>query len=365
MASLTVGCMGQVTPSPKTPTPADRTEVKPTLIPTASTPTQFPIVMVNPEGNCRKDFEAGVAILMYGNDPDTNSLVPLLLERLAYLCVNAYNITFPYFQDNYQAVEVKRGESTPRDEKICTTIQEGKKRGFLVTVRPSMDEASLIPTGHWRGSISPKNVSAWFDSYRTLIWSYADLANRCGADIVSIGFELNSMEKYTEEWSVLIQGLRERFKGKITYAGNWVIREQVKFWDYLDFISIDQFAPVQAPVGASIEQLTASWKNQEYFQALRNAHNEGKRVVLAEIGATAQTGSHLRPYIWDNNTPVNLEAQRRYYAAACAVYSDEVDGMYWWAFELYAPNNPSTDGGFNPMGKPAEEEVKRCYQARP
>jgi hypothetical protein len=35
--------------------------------------------------------------------------------------------------------------------------------------------------------------------------------------------------------------------------------------------------------------------------------------------------------------------------------------MYWWVAPLKPLQDPSQDKGHTPLGKPAEQEIKRCF----
>jgi hypothetical protein len=86
--------------------------------------------------------------------------------------------------------------------------------------------------------------------------------------------------------------------------------------------------------------------------------------VLTELGTTSEPNSYLTPYNWNHGGKVSLEAQRRYYAAACQALKPVVSGMYWWVYytNWFDKVQPDTDPGYQPAGKPAEQEITACYK---
>jgi len=349
------------------PTPALAREVTPTQTPTlestpSPTPTAIPVVKVANPRQESGDFQAGMAVVIYGNDQEFEVKTRKLLDRLTRLEVNSLCLVFPLFQDNWTSSTVWVDEKrTPSEERIRLFVRESHKRGFTVMLRPILDEASLMPDGQWRGSIKPQDKKAWFESYTEVILGNAKLAEEEGVEILNIGTELSSLEKETNRWLKLIEAVRFVYHGQLTYSSNWGVSYNVKFWDKLDFISVDAFFELDAPQQATVEQLIAAW--QPWIMQMNRARAPfNKPLVFTELGTRSQTGSHQKPWLWEHNTPVNLEAQRIYYAAACQASLNLVDGIYWWSVGLDPPSNPKEDPGFNPLGKPAETEIRRCFE---
>jgi hypothetical protein len=40
----------------------------------------------------------------------------------------------------------------------------------------------------------------------------------------------------------------------------------------------------------------------------------------------------------------------------------EAPGLYWWVVDLDAPTHAVRDPSFNPLGKPAEAEIQKCFR---
>lgn len=317
-----------------------------------------------PRSNPR-DFQAGVAVLLYGNDDDFEKKTKKLLDRLALINVNSVNLAFPIFQDNWNSSSLQLDEKlTPTDENIRYFIREAHKRKFTVMIRPTIDELSLIPDNKWRGAIQPEDRDSWFKSYSEIILRYTRICEQEGAEIISIGTELSSLEKETVHWRSLIEEIREIYRGQLTYSVNWhnAFDSDIEFWNDLDFISISAFFPLDAPLGATIEKLSLAW--EPWINKTKDLKESyGKPVVFTEVGTISQAGSYRSPWRWEHDTPEDLETQNIYYRATCRASKGTVGGLYWWCVDINSLE-PKDSNGFNPLGKPAERAIAECFAGK-
>ncbi len=311
-------------------------------------------------------FRAGINVIFYRRDytdlSDLNWKLDILLDRLANDHVNALSLAWLLYTDGVWANSLYYGKETPSNEAIALFIKKASERGFAVMLRPLIDEQSIVANGRfeWRGTIRPNNVSAWFLSYTTLLSSYAEIAQTKGAESLVIATELTSMEKYPKKWTEVIAEVRKKFKGSLTYSSNQGISSTMP-WQELDFIGVDAFFKLDAPSNATQEQMESAWR--KWVGPLKKRANElGKTLVFTEIGSTSQKGAHGRSWVWDHKSGLDLENQRRFYASACSVWKPRLNGMYWWATDIWIPEKPLEDQYFTPMGKPAEQEIAVCYK---
>jgi hypothetical protein len=66
--------------------------------------------------------------------------------------------------------------------------------------------------------------------------------------------------------------------------------------------------------------------------------------------------------VYNSGAAANPQAQAAYYAAACQAIRPYHIGLYWWDYDGLDPlSAPSSNNGFSPYGKPAEDEMARCY----
>jgi hypothetical protein len=312
-------------------------------------------------------FERGFAILVYGNYPHTRAQARVLIRRLDELHVTHVRIVFPIRQDSPTSSRVHRDrEVTPTDGRLLAIASEARRRRMKVAIVPLIDDVHLAPS--WRGAIQPRNVPAWFDSYRKLLRRYARLATRARANTLSIGVELKSMSGYEAEWRHLIRAMRRVYSGKLAYSVNWdAVWERVysRWVTRVDTVGVDAYFPLEhagadATVGDLRREFDHHWTT--LLNDFRNAY-PNNRVTLTEVGLRSQRGSFKAPWEWEARAPIDLRAQRRYYSAYCGwAEQTGVDGIYWWFADLNVPGRNVRNKSFNPLGKPAEREVRRCFR---
>lgn len=151
------------------------------------------------------------------------------------------------------------------------------------------------------------------------------------------------------------------FSGELTYSSNKGISDLIP-WDALDFVSVDAFFSLEGTsADASTGDMIEGWKRWVTSVVARATDLE-KPLVLTEIGTASQSGAHRRSWIWDHHSSVDLEDQRRFYESACIAWKPHTAGMYWWAADLWILDSPPIDGTFSPIRKPAEQEIRTCYQ---
>jgi glycosyl hydrolase family 113 len=326
-------------------------------------PTATPMVLVLNPRTSPDSFQAGVTVIAYGTDPEFAEKVGKLLDHLARQGVNSVALMVPIFQDGWTASSVYAdAQLTPTVDTVRTFIREAADRDFTVALRPILDEKRL-GGAHWRGDIRPSNRAAWFRSYTQLLLQYARVAKDEQADIFSVGTEFNSLQPDTADWLQIIAAVRSVFTGSVTYAANYNA-PTIGFATALDFVSVDAFFPLAAPVGATTDQLVRAW--QAWIPTLAQMQRvTGKPVVLSELGVTSEAGSYRTPYVWHHFSGLSLQAQAAYYEASCSALKSQVAGIYWWEYDLNPPASPLTDPGFDPFGKPAEAQVRDCFQPAP
>jgi hypothetical protein len=324
--------------------------------PTPDVPT---IPVSHPRASAR-DFQAGVSVVIYGNDPYFDHKAKVLLNRLASLGANSVSLVIPIFQQGWAASEVYTDPiKTPTDAAVSAFATQARRRGFTVMLRPLVDIVVPQDSTHWRGSIQPQDPARWKQTYGALLIKYAGLAQANEIAVLDIGSELDSMERDNGFWLGLIGSVRANFHGQVTYSSNWA-KSFPAFGHSLDFVSIDAYYPLKAPVAASTSDLANAW--QPWIARLNRIRQMfGKPLLLTELGTTSLLGSFQMPWIWDNGQPVDLTAQQRYYQAACQAVVPRFSGVYWWMYTLDPPSKPALDRGYMIAGKPAEADLAHCF----
>ncbi|HET8580924.1 MAG TPA: hypothetical protein VFL98_00445 [Candidatus Paceibacterota bacterium] len=285
-----------------------------------------------------------------------------LFDRLLADHINAISLEWPLYMDTLTSSSVHVSEKTPSDDALRRFLAKAYDYGFAVVLHPTIDEHAFMDRGgDWRGTMHPRDVAAWFASYAALLVHYADLGEEMHARSLIIGTEFVSMEKYTSRWRALIAEVRKHFSGTLTYAANSGIAPDIP-WDALDYVSVDAFFRLETPTALdpSVDELIDAW--QKWIpQVESRAKAIGKPLVFSEIGTTSQRYAHDKNWLWSHGTAVDLLEQSRFYEAACRVWSHRLAGMYWWMANVWLPADPSKDGGYGPLGKPAEDVMRSCF----
>ncbi len=254
------------------------------------------------------------------------------------------------------------------DEGLLETGRMARTAGLSLIIVPTLED---FRDGHWRGETrmqTEDDWSRWFASYRAFLLHYADLAARIGAEGFSVGTELRLTVRHETRWRPLIDEVRERFPGWLTYAGNWDDYAGVPWWDAVDVIGIQAYFELGDPGPGTIwertDALRAAWEPIASDLAAVSART-GKRVLFTEIGYKSHAGSTAHPWDWEIEGDPDADLQAAAYEAAFAALWERpwFAGFYWWKW--HAVGTPVRDRlrNFTPQGKPAERVLTRYYNA--
>jgi hypothetical protein len=318
-----------------------------------------------PKAASAASFRQGVNVLLYGDDDAVRSKAQRLVSRLRLLGVTHVSLALPIYQKNARSSTVRRVRGrTPSNATIEAFVREARRHHIRVAIGFLLDEESLRP--EWRGSIRPAAVGQWFASYSRLLSGLTRTATRSGASEVVIGIELKSLEGYESAWRRMIATIDRAFTGRLRYNLNWssVGHGRVDPWlGSLDLVGVDAYFPLRAPADASVRRLLQALNRWSNGMAVLAGDHPKQRIVLSEVGIRAERGAFRQPWGWSHETGLDLAAQARYYAAYCRwAHAIGSAGLYWWVMDLDAPTHPVRDPGFNPLGKPAEGEIQKCFR---
>ncbi len=222
--------------------------------------------------------------------------------------------------------------------------------GLRVTLFPIVTLDRTGP-GAWRGTIAPSDVGTWWTSYERFIVHYARLAQAGGAAALLVGSELGSTETWRERWYHLISRVERTFDGALLYSANWDHFEHVSFWDRLDAIGVTGYFELTTSATASEDALTRAWtKPRAALLAAARAHD--LPLWITEIGYPSIDGAAAAPWDYTRDAAVDLEEQRRAFAALVRAWSDQpgLAGMFVWE---WSGAGGAADKGYTPRGKPA------------
>jgi hypothetical protein len=286
------------------------------------------------------------------------------LDRLSEIGTGAISLT-PFGYQSLTGTSIRTSENFPGGETSSAMridIERAHEHGMVVMVKPH-----IWPAGGWRGELAPNpgagGWEAWFVSYTAFMMNWARLAEETGAEWLVVGVELKTATlTETERWRALIAELRTVYSGHMTYAANWDEVSQIQFWDDLDAVGIQMFAPLATEGVLSTKQTTVEAASRWLAEFSRVAAESDKPIILTEAGVMNRENALVRPYEWPNDrseaaTEIGDTHQRWAFEAIAETFgtAENVIGIYWW--KVFTDLNTNEEGavGFVPLDKPAEQ----------
>jgi hypothetical protein len=239
------------------------------------------------------------------------------------------------------------------------------KNGIRVMLKPQL----WIWRGMFTGELAMRSEADWKQleaEYADFILTYAELAQETGTALFCIGTELENFVKARPDyWKWLISEIRERYRGKLTYAANWDEYGRIPFWEQLDLIGIDAYFPLSESRNPDVEELRSGWKRWKE-EILAVYERVDKPVLFTEYGYRSMDFTAKKPWLVDRSEEsVNLEAQANAKKAIFQEFWDEdwfAGGFVWKWFIHHSRAGGPADNRFTPQNKPAQEVIRDYYQ---
>jgi hypothetical protein len=332
------------------------------------------IVSAPPTAFARKDaqpFQRGVCYahawrgggqVGYGSETSAHTL-----EHLRAIGVEWISLTPFGFMESVSAPEIRifQGHGGESDDRLRAEVARAHALGMKVTLKPHL----WIRHGEWQGALAWPDDAAfrrWFTSYRAFALRYAELAESDHYDLFVIGTELKSATaRDPAAWRALIAELRKAYHGPLTYAANWDEAEHIGFWDALDFIGVDSYAPLAKAPGAKEPELCLAWTTiANQLGAL--AQRTGKRILVTEIGYRATRDAAMAPAAWPEYDPsphYDPSHQASCFRAAFSTLWGRpwLAGLYVWKY-FTDGHDESGETDFSPANKPAESVLGEYFR---
>jgi hypothetical protein len=301
---------------------------------------------------------------------DSDEVVRAKARRVAdYLVTvdaNSVTLSFPFFTAGPRASSVRAASSTPSPHRVAIALDELRRSGLRTTLRPLMDEKSLLAAGrgNWRGSIEPADRDAWFASYFGFLAPYLKVARSARATTFVVGAELSSLEG-DPRWRGLVGKAEQLFGREISYAVNWDSYVRGPAPMPVGHLGIDAYFPVEVADDASVSTLAAGWNRW----LDRRSTGPLTGVAFAEVGLPAENGAYRHPAAWGGTQgrALNLAVQQRWFTAACQVARQrKMAGLYWWKVDLHEDPvhaDPGQDRHDSFVGRPGEDAIQSCFSA--
>jgi hypothetical protein len=322
------------------------------------------------------------------------------LPALVSAGANAAALTLEYGIDVQNSTVYADANYTDSLTALAATITEANSRGLSVMVRPLIDfldpaKIGSYSVGEWRSFYNPSNAAAFFASYQTMIVNVARVAQANGAAMLCIGAELDQLTgpNYQSYWTGIISAVRAVFSGKLTYSADWDddispwqgehglaagtgnLNSQVSFWNELDYLGIDDYAPISDAANPVVAELVAGWmlvpsdptslavtgKQSliSYFAGVAAA--AAKPLIFTELGYESASDAARQPA----GTSTNIYApalQANLYTAFFEAWRQSgnhaLTGVYFWNWDPNAAEvGPGNGPNFSPQGEPAQAVV--------
>ncbi len=255
-----------------------------------------------------------------------------------------------------------------RPEGVRETIRKAHQAGIKVMLKPQV----YVPGG-WTGALdfnTDADWESWESTYRYYILYFAELAQAEQADLFCIGTEFNrAISKRPAYWHDLVQKIKEKYQGKLTYSANWDDWDRVPFWADLDYIGLGGYFPLVEAQTPSVEALKTAWKPIKARIAQYSA-DQHRQVLFTEFGYLSVDSCGWRNWELErgiNDRAINEQAQANCYEALFATFQPEP----WWAGGFlwkWFPNMRGHEGyperDYTPQGKLGAATLRKWYDGK-
>ncbi len=253
-----------------------------------------------------------------------------------------------------------------RDAALRATIRHAHALGLRVLLKPH-----LWVHGAWPGAVDPPrddDAAALVDAWGALTLHYAELAAQERVEALTLGVEMDRLAgRVPARWRAMIAAVRGRFPGTLTYAAGWSDVERVPFWDALDVIGVDHYAPlarVEGLVDAAGVEAAALASLRRYAGLSARV---GRPVWLTELGFRRDARALVEPWAWvaQSNAP-EMDLQSLGYAATLRALRRVpcVQGIFAWKWFSSGGDEDEGSRGFAFEHRPAEAVLREAFLAR-
>jgi hypothetical protein len=311
----------------------------------------------------------GMSYTPWSSAAATSAAAGQSMRNLRQLGVDTVALNVFWFQDKVSSTAIAEdaGRFSITESAARHAIRSIKSLGMDVLLKPQVD----VRDGAWRGTINPAPAdrSAWFGSYGEFINTWAAIARDEGAIGLSVGTEMNAVQRHDVEWRAVVASARGRFGGWLTYSANWDAYQNVPFWDALDVVGIDAYFPLSRSDNPTAAELRHSWTRLATTIAdWRSSNGFGDRpVIFSEVGYRSVHGAARRPYRFGAAGAVDLRTQADAYEALLSVMTHQpwFGGAFFWNWLPDPAAGGPLDVDYTPQNKPAEAVLAWRYGAAP
>jgi hypothetical protein len=310
-------------------------------------------------------FQKGLSYSAWSSDafssPESDESLRLLTETNTEWIA----LCFSWVQSNTTSHDIHLDpNSSPTTESVKHAITTAHSLGLKVMLKPMIEalereEISSYPV--WRGEIQPSDE--WFVSYSNFINFFAEFAEQNNVELFCVGCEYKATTAEKTQWEKVIQGVRERYFGPITYAADWTNYQDIEWWNSVDYVGIDAYFPLTLfNSDPTFEELKTVWSNDaDEIETWLSTVN--KPVIFTEIGYRSGDGTSMAPSNYWSDMTVDLQEQRDCYEAAFQTLWNRswFYGFYWWTWIHDPTKGGPNDSNHTPQNKPAQDVITYWY----
>ncbi len=248
---------------------------------------------------------------------------------------------------------------------IESCIKDAKSQGLKIMLKPQ-----IYIGGGWVGDMdyaTKEEWKKWEEAYKNFIMEYLTLATKYEVEMFCIGTEFNvSVIKRNKFWFGLINDIRKKYKGKLTYSANWDKYQDVKFWSELDYIGLSSYFPLSDAKNPTLPQLNKEWK--PIIKKLKSfSKSQKKQILFTEYGYMSVDGCAGKAWEIEKSLDtlkINHTAQCNAYDALWQSLINEdfwAGGFIWKWFPDGMGHEGYPEKDYTPQDKPAEKIVKKWF----
>ena len=310
-------------------------------------------------------FQKGLSYSAWSSEAFGGSESDESLDLLTETNTEWIAICFSWFQSSTTSHDIYLdSNNSPSITSVQHAITTAHNLGLKIMLKPmveALEREEMHSYPVWRGEIQPNDE--WFLNYSTFINFFATFAEQNNVEMFCVGCEYKETTEKIEKWKSVIQGVRERYTGPITYAADWTNYQNIEWWDSVDYVGIDAYFPLTLfNSDPTFEDLITVWNNNaneiEDWHATVN-----KPVIFTEIGYRSGDGTSMAPSNYWTDMIVDLQEQKDCYTAAFQTLWNRnwFYGFYWWTWVSNPAEGGLYDSGHVPQNKPVQDVITHWY----
>lgn len=304
----------------------------------------------------------GVCFVAPRHTVETEHMAPITTINAGWVAVTPY--AFSREGEAQLYFDHQRQWWGERTEGIAQTIQEARKYGLKVMVKPHV----WVRGQGWPGEYDLQTETEWLEwegAYMNYIMTYAKLSDSLNVEMLCIGTEYKiAVQKRPTFWKKLIGEVRAVYRGQLTYAANWDNYTNVAFWPQLDFIGVDAYFPICKEKTPDVSVLVNNWKDVK-SELKAFSQKEGKPILFTEYGYRSMDYTAGGHWELDRQEGVlNMEGQKNALEAIFKTYWHEpwfAGGFLWKWHARHTENGGLNNSRYTPQNKPAQSLIARWY----